>query len=147
MKTILIVLSALIIAQSALSAPNITIQASQRTLTYVFRPPGPNIPWRDFELTTVVIDEYPSGPKAVVVQINTNGTRKRSFPVARAQFNKLWAMFKASGVDNYPVKDTKGIDIDGCYFLIAGKKFYAVPRNKASSTLVSLATELRTYAK
>jgi hypothetical protein len=146
-KIILIVLLALIIAQSALSAPNITIQASQRTLTYVFRPAGPNIPWRDLELTTIVIDEYLSGPKAVVVQINTNGTRKRSFPVAKAQFNKLWAMFKASGVNNYPVKDTKGIDIDGCYFIIAGQKFYAVPRNKASSTLVSLATELRTYAK
>ena len=147
MKIILIVPLALIIAQSALSAPNIKIQGSERTLTYVFRPPGPNSPWRDFELTTVVLDEYPSGPKAVVVQINTNGTRKRSLPVAKAQFNKLWAMFNASGVDNYLVKDTKGIDIDGCYFLMAGNKFYAVPRNKASSTLVSLATELRTYAK
>ena len=147
MKILLIALLALIVAQLALTAPNIKIQASQRTLTYVFRPPGPNIIWLDFELTTVVIDEYPSGPKAVVVQINTNGTRKRSFPVAKARFNKLWAMFKASGVENYPVKDTKGIDIDSYYFIIAGKEGYAVPRNKASSMLVSLATELRTYAK
>lgn len=144
-KIILMALLPLIIAQSALSAPNIKIQASQRSLTYIFRP---RIAWRDFELTTVVIGEDPSGPKAAVVQIkNTKGTPKRSFTVAKAQSNKLWAMFKSSGVENYPVKNTNEIDIGGYYFFIAAGKFYAVPKNKASPTLVSLETELRTYAK
>ena len=106
----------------------------------------PRIGWRDFELTTVVIDEDPSG-KAAVVIINTKGAPKRSFPIAKAQFNKLWAMFKASGVEKYPVKNTNEIDIGGYYFFIAAGKFYAVPQNKASPTLVSLVTEFRTYAK
>lgn len=136
----------LVALASAMAKTGVKVKATKRTLMHTFAKPGPAVlNTYGTGLVMVIIDDYPSGPKAVIVDIE-NAT-KRSVAISKAEFNKMWAMFKSSGADKYPSKTSIGPDMASYYFFFAENHFYAVPKNKASAGVVSLATQMRAYAR
>jgi hypothetical protein len=128
----------------ALPGPDMDAQppTTKRRLIHMFSKPG-------FATMTVSIIDYPAGPKGFVLAVSDKGARtQRSFAVSEPQFNKMWATFSSSGADKYAsTKDSQWLDGDSYYFLMAGNQTYAVPKKEASQALVSIATQLRAYAK
>ena len=97
----------------------------------------------------VVLIDYPSGPQCVVMAVRMDRSKtRRVVPISTRRFNRIWAAFQASGADKYPLgADAGWFDGNSNYFFVVGSQIYAVPKNKASAVLTSLATELRGYAK
>jgi hypothetical protein len=123
--------------QSIDAQPPIT----NRRLIYEFSKPG-------FAAVTVTIIDYPSGPKGFVIAVSDKRVKtQRSFTVSKLQFNKVWATFISSGADKYPLPYAQWLDGDSNYLFMAGKQSYLVPKKEASQAVVSVATQLRAYAK
>jgi ABC-type bacteriocin/lantibiotic exporter with double-glycine peptidase domain len=139
-------MTGLIALSAAMAKTDIKIKATKRSLMHTFAKPGPAIlNTYGTGIVMVIIDDYPSGPMAVIVDLE-NST-KRSVAVSKAEFNKMWTIFKSSGADKYPSKAPIGPDMASYYFFSAENQLYAVPKNKASAAVVSLATQIRAYAK
>lgn len=102
-----------------------------------------------FATITVSIIDYPTGPKGFVMAVSDKRVQtNRSFVVSELQFNKMWATFVSSGADKYAsAQDSPWLDGANYYLFVVGNQSYTVPKKEASKALVSVATQLRAYAK
>ena len=130
-----------------LSAPPVPkasskVEITKHRLIYMFNKP-------DSVMVTVAIGEYESGARGTVEEMGFDRKRHRHpFSVSKPQFDKMWATLTSSGAEKYASPEgTGGFDLANYYMFSTGKQFYAVPKNKASPALASLAAKLEAYAK
>jgi hypothetical protein len=127
----------------ALNQANLHAQSVYRTLTYTFQ--------QGSTLTSVSIVELSSGPQGVIMA----GERKRPFTVFKAEFEKIWSAFISSGAEKYTVDESSPRKFDSVNYYVfsatympdSRKRTHVVPKKKASVALISLAGQLRAYAK
>jgi hypothetical protein len=124
-------------------------QAGNRTLMHTFE--------EDSRVIAVAISDLPAGPQGVVMS-ESSASEKRFFAVSKAQFESMWTTLMSSDMNQY-ARDEKSVNLItglvgyGGHYLFSvhmadgTKKYYAVPRDKASPHLAELAAQLRAYAR
>ena len=142
---------ALIIAASwpllAFSNAASRAESGDRTLMYTFQGSS--------ALVFIAIVDLPTGPQGLVTWRGPT-QKTRPFPVSREQFNKMWSTLMASGGEKFAGGESSSSQkfdpvnyyvFSAAYMPKGTMKNFVVPNNKASPSLIALASDLRAYAK
>jgi hypothetical protein len=105
-------------------------------------------------LVFIAIADLPAGPQGLVTWRGLT-QKTRPFPVSEVQVNKMWSTLMASGAEKFARGESSSQKFDpvnyyvfsAAYMPKGTMKNFAVPKDKASPSLIALASDLRAYAK
>jgi hypothetical protein len=131
-----------IAAALVLWCANVNGQDKTRTLIYDTQ--------RNYSVMVLVsVTDAPPRVSGQVIIVPIGAGSRRSIPlrITRTEFDKIWANFLSSGIDQYPIEKARHtIDLDYYYVFMAGGHKYAIPKKTASPTTAALAKQMEAYA-